>query len=1037
MDTAALSAIKTVRQRYLFLLAGVDIPASAHSIVAPAAAAWDDWVAAILARQTWDPASPEHGNILGEPLTPAQFTFDKYYFNPLLPLAIAWRNPVSRHSQSPAVLERILAALRFGERFIRPGRPHDGAWIRWDVSFPTQICQFLLLLGDAMPLDLRQLFAEDLALMPSNVFTLDRLKGITRPPITSGTNNLEMLFTGFLRGLAFDDPQWLDTVHTQVPIAMSRASSSEGLQADWSYQFHGHGINAAYGLGTLITQARWLFLTQDTPWQLPDQLRDLHVGMVREFFARNMWRGRVAPYSIDRGIAIPGSLYAHEYLITALLGLITDLPAPDKAVFAATTADYLSSLQPDGSPTPLSNCELPTGFLLTRVTLPIPADPRIIGGIRYYPESEYLLTRQPNWFAAVRMSSGRTKRWNSMLGMHTQGSSSGEFSIAFMIDGREFDHLTIPTMNWKRLMGVTRCDTIEPPPESYGQSAFCGGLAGDELAVLGLQYLLAPAGQQTLRANKSLFVTPDALVLLGSQIRCDAAEPVVTTLFHAPLIIDCPYRRDATDLDVTRDSIIELKAGETLWLRNVSIRLLTDAQLIIETRRGCYADLNMAERLTTDPKLREQYLTVHERRWIYIVVNHGIRPTNGRYGAIITAGKLTEFKIQHDDDHHRIDVGQTGGEVRFPGDWRKIVGCSYWGAEQHQWGSIARWAGNDLEITAPRRFVAAENSSTEIFLPDGFEQEGVTLKTYEGRPFPPNIMSTSANGKVHKFRAHRRGHCQVYTLQAGKVTRLSPPGYFIQPMINRAGDAIIFWGSELGETGFNIWRHDGSLKKLTDDRAVNGHPFWSADGRQIVYFHCADTDWRMSEQFNLGRTPRNIWIMDRDGQNRRQLTTGNFVDERPCISPDGQTVVFVSDRSGHMNLWSVDVTTGKLRQLFRHDGLDYRPIFSPTGDRLAFFTTNNPTGARNLCIMDWATGKTQFPICAGNFAWVHGPFWLADGQTLLVHAGLDNKTGIWRFHLPDQHLERIILPGFSDYAHGTTDGQQAVLAFDSHDSRNL
>ena len=286
-------------------------------------------------------------------------------------------------------------------------------------------------------------------------------------------------------------------------------------------------------------------------------------------------------------------------------------------------------------------------------------------------------------------------------------------------------------------------------------------------------------------------------------------------------------------------------------------------------------------------------------------------------------------------------------------------------------------------------------------------------------------------------------YCQVYTIQlgvtgpvTGTIRQLSPDGYFIHPMINRTGDSVIFWGSELGETGFNIWLHDGTLKKLTNDRAVTGHPFWSADGQQIVYFHCTDTTWRMSEQFQLGRSPRNIWLMDRDGQNRRQLTTGAFVDERPCISPDGTTVVFVSNRSGHMNLWCVDVATGKLRQLTRHAGLDYRPIFSPTGDRLAFFTTNNPDQRSDLCIKNWPDGPLQFPVPPRHFEWVHGPFWLADGQTLLIHAyplGKPMHCGIWRFRLSDQHLERVVVPGVGDYAHGTIDDQQTLLAFDSHD----
>jgi len=744
---AKLAALATIRDRWLFINCGVGIPESSRASVAEVVERIDQLADKVIARQAWKPGSPEHGSPYGKVLTHAEFTFGTGVFEMIVKLALAWRCPFSRHSQNPEVLERIVAGLRFGERYVRPDQPRDGSWHSWDIAFPGALCSTLFLCGDQIPADLRQLILEDLNYMPCKVFKLDRLKGIVGRPVASGSNDQSVLACGLLRGLILNDPQWLDTIQTQVPIAMGRAAGSEGLQADWSYQFHGHGVNAGYGTNSLVVQGQWIYLTHGTPWQVPDSISELHIGMFREFFARNMWRGRIAPYTIDRGIATPGTLYGGHggaFFGAALLGLNTDLPPQDKAVFAAAAADYLMGLDPDGKPQ-----KPPSSFLLTRVPQLIQGDLSVLAGIRYYPCSEYLLVREPNWFAAVRMSSGMTKMWNSMLGYNIHASSMAEFSIAFMTDGREFDHTTITTMNWKRLMGVTRCDAIEPPPESYGDSAFCGGLAGDDFAVLGLQYLLAPAGQDTLRANKSLFVTPDALVLLGSQIRCDSAEPVVTTLFHAPVIDD--------EFPV---GIREVKAGETLRIRNVSIRLLCDAQLIVENRQGSYKDLNVPQ-VAAGESEKPGYNTVNERRWVYLVVNHGVRPTNGRYGAIITAGKATEFKIQLDDNHHRVDVGQTGGEVRFPGDWRKIVGCSYWGAEQHQWGSISRWLPSDvpghanLEIVSPRRFVAAENSSTEIFLPDGLEQENVTLKTYEGRPFPANIMSTNSNGQVHKFRVRR------------------------------------------------------------------------------------------------------------------------------------------------------------------------------------------------------------------------------------------------------------------------------------------
>jgi len=746
MNTAPVTALETIRERWLFVHAGVGAPASSRADVTDVVEKIDSLAERVLTRQTPD------GNPYGRPLSHAEFTFGTDVFAQLEKIAIAWRCPFSRYAQKPEILERIIAGLRFGEPYVRPDQPRDGSWHSWDISFPLKLCSILLLCGEQIPADLRALILEDLDFMPSKIFTFDRLRGITRPKLTSGSNHMTVLSLGMARAIIQNDRQWLDTVQTQIPVAMGRATGSEGLQPDWSYQFHGHGINAGYGTNDLWVQGHWIYLTQGTPWQVPDSVRELFVGMMREFFARNMWRGRIAPYTIDRGIATPGTLYgghAGALFGATLFGLLADLPPQDKAIFTAAAADYLSGLDPDGKP-----MKPPGSFLLTHVPRPIQADLSVLDGIRYYPCSEYLLARQKNWFAAVRMSSGQTKMWNSMLGYNIRASSMAEFSIAFMTDGREFDHTTITTMNWKRLMGVTRCDNIEPPPESYGESAFCGGLApleagraGDEFAVLGLQYLVAPAGQDTLRANKSLFVTPDSLVLLGSQIRCDSNEPVVTTLFHTPLI----------DGEMTSR---EVKAGETLQIRNVSIKVLCDAQLIVETRKGSYANLNMPQTWGSEGE-KPGFHEVHERRWVYLIVNHGVHPTNARYGAIITAGKQSEFKILHEDNHHRVDVGQTGGEVRFPGDWRKPIGCSYWGAEQHQWGSIARWMPTDvpshanLEITSPRRFVAAEGAATEIFLPDGFEQENVTLKTYEGHPFPANIMSTSANGQIHKLHVRR------------------------------------------------------------------------------------------------------------------------------------------------------------------------------------------------------------------------------------------------------------------------------------------
>jgi len=261
-------------------------------------------------------------------------------------------------------------------------------------------------------------------------------------------------------------------------------------------------------------------------------------------------------------------------------------------------------------------------------------------------------------------------------------------------------------------------------------------------------------------------------------------------------------------------------------------------------------------------------------------------------------------------------------------------------------------------------------------------------------------------------------------------------------MITGDGRAVVFWGREPGEVGFNIWRWEASsarATRLTDDRAVTGHPFWTADGQSIIYSSTlgasGETEWVMQRQFDLGRPARHLWIMDADGRHRHELTHGLYADERPCISPDGQDIVFVSNRSGAMNLWQLSLRTGGVAPVTVHAGLDYRPVFSPRGDRLAFFRAVAPDSRHDLCLMNWPAGPAEFPIPRGLFRLVHGPFWLPDGQRLLFHGESvkDGLCALWILDLADRRLTRLSIPGLSHSAHGSVNRECDWLAFDSED----
>ena len=76
----------------------------------------------------------------------------------------------------------------------------------------------------------------------------------------------------------------------------------------------------------------------------------------------------------------------------------------------------------------------------------------------------------------------------------------------------------------------------------------------------------------------------------------------------------------------------------------------------------------------------------------------------------------------------------------------------------------------------------------------------------------------------------------------------------------------------------------GNQRNLTNNLAEDRNPSWSPDGKQVVF--TSDRDDRG------GR--RQIYVMDNDGNNQRNLSNNDFDDQEPSWSPDGKRIAFVS-----------------------------------------------------------------------------------------------------------------------------------------------
>ena len=93
-------------------------------------------------------------------------------------------------------------------------------------------------------------------------------------------------------------------------------------------------------------------------------------------------------------------------------------------------------------------------------------------------------------------------------------------------------------------------------------------------------------------------------------------------------------------------------------------------------------------------------------------------------------------------------------------------------------------------------------------------------------------------------------------------------------------------------------RADGSeQKRLTDASGYDGGPFFTPDGRKIV--------WRRFDEQGL---IADIWTMNLDGSDEKQITTFGSMSWAPYMHPSGEYFLFASNKLGFENfeLFMVD-----------------------------------------------------------------------------------------------------------------------------------
>jgi len=274
----------------------------------------------------------------------------------------------------------------------------------------------------------------------------------------------------------------------------------------------------------------------------------------------------------------------------------------------------------------------------------------------------------------------------------------------------------------------------------------------------------------------------------------------------------------------------------------------------------------------------------------------------------------------------------------------------------------------------------------------------------------------------------------------GEIRKVSPKedGKYYEPCISLGGRRVAFFGSDSGPA--QIWLSDlekNTLRTLTDASYSSRHPAFSPDGKKITFASDRDSGHAPEriENQSVGGAPSasaitHIYLMNTDGSDCRRLTQGNYIDQRPVFSADGNSIIFVSNRGGKESLWRTFISEENYHAEALLPGrFAYRPHCDFSGDYI-YFWTKLSAHRHQIQRLNPRTGEVS-ALENDNEGLSHGPFVSPLGNYVLSHSTrVTGRWKLWRVPLDGGAPYCIQPKGFRNALH-PSESANGILVFDT------
>ncbi len=303
---------------------------------------------------------------------------------------------------------------------------------------------------------------------------------------------------------------------------------------------------------------------------------------------------------------------------------------------------------------------------------------------------------------------------------------------------------------------------------------------------------------------------------------------------------------------------------------------------------------------------------------------------------------------------------------------------------------------------------------------------------------PPVTPGTQGQYKI-AYNSIRNGHILIYTMNADGTnqTQLTNDTLdFLYPEWSPDGKKIVFVQGRTKGSGIFTMNADGtSITSLPDSAGddYNERAIWSPDGSKIVFvgggISVMNSDGTNPHYLASGTSPvwsrdgskiaffsqggfgdpEQIFVINTDGSNIRQLTNGSFRNWFPNWSPDGTKIVFESERDGDYEIYTMMADGTQQSRLTVNASGDRFPNWSPDGKSIAFVRSDSTVYVMNQDGTNQQKVTSTPPLRGMPSVLTPFPRWSPDGTKVLFVSGQICIVN------PDGTNQKILTSGYDLY----------------------